>query len=73
MAGRNWAAYPDQTTGYQRGVARSNTEEKGSGMGASVGTSGSSSWHPTVKFLLALVIGEIVAYGALRAYTKHGG
>jgi hypothetical protein len=72
MAGRNWAAYPDQTTGYQRGVARSNTEERGSGMGGGVGTSGSS-WHPTVKFLLVLVVAEIVAYGALRAYTKHGG
>jgi len=73
MASRNWVAYPDQTTGYQRGVARSNTEEKGSGMGVSIGTGQGSAWHPTVKFLLLLTIAEIVAYGVLRAYTKHGG
>lgn len=71
MAPRNWAAYPGQDTGYFRGVARNNTAEKGSGMG-STSTSGQA-WHPTIKFLMLLVIGEIVAYGALRAYTKHGG
>jgi hypothetical protein len=68
MGVSRWA-YPDQTTGYQRGVARNNTTEKGSGMGSTSG----QGWHPTVKFLLLLVIGELVAYGALRSFTKHGG
>jgi hypothetical protein len=70
MPGRNWAAYPGQDTGYFRGVARNNTQEEGSGMGVQTGA---GNWHPTVKFLLLLVIAEIIAYGALRAYTKAGG
>jgi hypothetical protein len=69
MGVARWA-YPDQTTGYQRGVTRSNTTEKGSGMGSQAS---GQAWHPTVKFLLLLVIGELVAYGALRSFTKHGG
>jgi hypothetical protein len=51
---------------------RSN-EEKGSGMGVSISGSSSSQWHPTVRFLLIGVIAELFIYGALRAYTKHGG
>lgn len=72
MGAARWVTMPDQTTGYQRGAARS-TQEKGSGMGASIAGTGTSSWHPTVRFLLVLVAAEIVAFGALRSMTKHGG
>jgi hypothetical protein len=71
MGVARWAARPDQTTGYNRTTVRS-TEEKGSGMGSSLAGS-AAQWHPTVRFLLALVVAEIFAFGALRAYTKHGG
>lgn len=71
MGVSRWAARPDQTTGYNRSAMRS-TEEKGSGMGVSIAGSGAQ-WHPTVRFLLILVIAELFAFGALRAYTKHGG
>jgi hypothetical protein len=70
MGVSRWATRPDTTIGYNRGAVRS-TEEKGSGMGVS--NAGSGQWHPTVRFLLVLVVAEIFAYGALRAYTKHGG
>jgi len=65
-----WAR-PDQTTGYVRGEARNNGTEKGSGMGSK--SSAGSGWHPTVRNLLLLVILELVANGALRSITKHGG
>jgi hypothetical protein len=70
MGAARWATQPDQTAGYTRNANRSNSE-KGSGMGT--GASAASSWHPTVRFLLLLVVAEIVGYGALRSLTKHGG
>jgi hypothetical protein len=66
-----WATRPDQTIGYNRTAMRSN-QEKGSGMGSTL-AGAAGQWHPTVRFLLLLVVLELVAYGALRAYTKHGG
>lgn len=72
MGAARWATRPDQTTGYHRGAMRS-TQEEGSGMGMSIAGSGGGAWHPTVRFLLLLVVGEIIAFVALRAYTKHGG
>lgn len=39
------------------------------GMGA--GTA--SNWHPTVRYLLALVVGEIILMGVMRQFTRHGG
>ena len=30
-------------------------------------------WQPTVRYLLALVIVELLLYGVLRTYTRHGG
>lgn len=71
MGVSRWAARPDPTIGYHRGAGRS-SEEKGSGMGVSMAGS-AGQWHPTVRFLLVLVVAEIFAFGALRAYTKHGG
>jgi hypothetical protein len=52
------------------GEARTNTLEKGSGMGS---PTAAGAWHPTIRFLLLLVVAELVAYGALRSMTKHGG
>lgn len=46
----------------------------GYGVQASI-VSNKTNWHPTVVYLLLLVVGEVVAYGALR-YTfrsVHGG
>ena len=71
MGVSRWATRPDQTTGYHRGAERS-SQEKGSGMGVSMAGS-TSAWHPTVRFLLVLVVAELFLFGALRAYTKHGG
>lgn len=41
--------------------------------GAGAISTGDSSWSPTVKFLLILVGAELLAYGALRHFTSHGG
>jgi hypothetical protein len=71
MGAARWATQPDQTTGYTRAANRSNSE-KGSGMGPAPANA-MAAWHPTVRVLLLLVIGELVAYGALRSFTKHGG
>lgn len=30
-------------------------------------------WQPTVKYMLGLVIVELLLYGFLRSYTRHGG
>lgn len=30
-------------------------------------------WHPTVKYLLLLLIAEMAVVVALRSITKHGG
>jgi hypothetical protein len=32
-----------------------------------------SDWHPTVRYLLALVVAEMVLMGVMRYFTKHGG
>lgn len=34
---------------------------------------GGAPWHPTVKYLLVLVIAEIFVMGLVRGVTKHGG
>ena len=44
------------------------------GNGAGIGAQKMSrKWEPTVQFLLALVIVEVVLYGVVRHLTKHGG
>lgn len=40
-------------------------------MGMSYGSG--QQWHPTVLYLLALVVVEIAVMGVLRTMTKHGG
>jgi hypothetical protein len=35
--------------------------------------SGSDGWEPSVKYLLVLLIAEIIVFGMLRAFTVHGG
>lgn len=37
------------------------------------GATNAGGWQPSVKYLLVLVIAEILIMGALRTYTKHGG
>lgn len=32
-----------------------------------------SDWQPTVKYLLILVVAEILFMGIIRVVTKHGG
>lgn len=34
---------------------------------------GVGDWQPTVKYLLVLVIAEILIMGLIRGVTKHGG
>jgi hypothetical protein len=34
---------------------------------------GTTQWEPTVKYLLVLVVLEILLMGVLRTLTKHGG
>lgn len=34
---------------------------------------GGTKWEPGVKYLLILVIAEILVMGVLRTMTKHGG
>lgn len=41
--------------------------------GAGVASAGGSAWTPSVKFLLGLVVAELLIYGVLRRYTSHGG
>lgn len=36
-------------------------------------TNGAASWHPTVLYLLGLILAEIAIMAALRTLTKHGG
>lgn len=38
-----------------------------------MGVGSGMQWHPTVLFLLGLVVAEILIMGALRTLTKHGG
>lgn len=32
-----------------------------------------SDWHPTVRYLIALVVAEIILMGVMRNFTRHGG
>lgn len=41
--------------------------------GAGITSTGAAGWTPSVKFLIALVAGELFLYGVLRHYTSHGG
>ncbi len=40
---------------------------------ANATTGSSASWEPSVKYLLILVLAEIVVFGLFRAVTNHGG
>jgi hypothetical protein len=72
---------PDARIGYYRGGApryggvgsMAGPKAAGTVAGPGLGTADNSQWHPTVKALLAMVVAEIVAFGVLRYYTKHGG
>jgi hypothetical protein len=33
----------------------------------------SDGWQPSVKYLLVLLVAEIVVFGVLRSITNHGG
>lgn len=37
------------------------------------GTASSSKWHPTIVYLLVLILAEIALMGVLRSQTRHGG
>lgn len=43
------------------------------GLRGMTGDNTPSDWHPTVKYLLALVVAEIALMGVMRYFTKHGG
>jgi hypothetical protein len=75
-------AAPDGRIGYYTGAAPryggtgSMAGPKAAGTLTGAGMrmpSGSSDWHPTVKYLLGLVIGELVLFGVVRYYSRHGG
>lgn len=36
-------------------------------------SSSSEGWEPSVKYLLVLLIVEIIVFGMLRTFTVHGG
>lgn len=36
-------------------------------------STGVGDWQPTVKYLLVLVVVEILLMGLVRGFTKHGG
>lgn len=69
-------AGPAQDTGYFSG-----NPPRAGGTGSKRGPRGLSNmtgdtpsdWHPTVKYLLVLVIAEIALMGVMRYFTKHGG
>lgn len=39
----------------------------------SMNTGGEDGWHPSVKYLLVLLVAEILVFGVLRTMTNHGG
>jgi len=74
-------AAPDPRLGYYSGGApryggtgsMSGPKAAGTVAGAGVASAGGSAWTPSVKFLLGLVVAELLIYGVLRRYTSHGG
>lgn len=74
-------AAPDPRMGYYSGGApryggtgsMAGPKAAGTVTGAGMPAAGSGTWTPTIKFLLALVAGELLLYGFLRRYTSHGG
>lgn len=76
---------PDNTLGYYRGDAEGHRfGNQGSGQGsdnagrdATMGSTGlkgkAGQWHPTVVWMLGLVLAEVAALGIMRKLTKHGG
>lgn len=34
---------------------------------------GAGTWHPTILYLVGLLIVEMIVFGMLRRYTRHGG
>ena len=77
---RGWRG-PDPGIGYYRGGppllggegSMSGPKQAGTKAGSLTSGTGSSDWHPSVRYLLVLLIAEIAVFGALRYYTKHGG
>lgn len=45
----------------------------GTKAGSQTSGMGASDWHPSVRYLLVLVVAEIFLFGTMRYYTKHGG
>lgn len=42
-------------------------------MGISAPSSSVGDWQPSVKYLLVLLLAEILVFGVLRGVTNHGG
>jgi hypothetical protein len=42
-------------------------------LGNNGGGGGMQAWEPSVVYLLALVLAEIIIMGIIRSLTKHGG
>lgn len=42
-------------------------------MGITAPTSSVGDWQPSVKYLLVLLVAEILVFGVLRTFTNHGG
>jgi hypothetical protein len=78
---RQGYAAPDPRIGYYVGGApryggtgsMAGPRAAGTVTGAGMSGSGGEGWTPTIKFLVGLVLGELLLYGALRRYTSHGG
>jgi hypothetical protein len=81
-----FASAPDRTFGYYRGDAEAHRYgNSGSGQGSSsagrsVTLNGSMSggstggkWHPSVAYLMGLLIAEVLLYGVVSRITRHGG
>jgi hypothetical protein len=76
---------PDNTIGYYRGSADGHrVGNQGSGQGSDMAGSNTTlnasnfkgsmgKWHPTVLWMLGLVLAEVFAMGLMRKLTKHGG
>lgn len=74
MAG--WRA-PATDTGYNQGFSPagggSGARQGPKGLTGMQGMSDRPEWHPTVRYLLLLVIAELVLMGSMRYLTRHGG
>lgn len=77
--------YPDPDIGYWHGLPPRYGGD-GAGQGPHVAGSvtgvysdngttgpGGNKWHPTVAYLFGLVIVEVIVFGLLRKFTRHGG